>query len=111
NFRAMRAQAKKEAETRAPPKTLGEINPDLDQQLAQSTQYFIRLPGSKLGMDVGTRDGLIGVMVTEVPPESVCQQAGFKIGDLILEAGDQGIAKLEDIRRAVGQANGSILLK
>ena len=89
--------------------TLGELpkskearatNPDSDKAAAG-------LP--KLGMMVAPAEevagsGSEGVVVTEVDPDGVASEHGFKSGDLILEVGGSKVATPEDVRKAMGEA-------
>ena len=89
--------------------TLGELpkskearatNPDSDKAAAG-------LP--KLGMMVAPAEevagsGSEGVVVTEVDPDGVASEHGFKSGDVILEVGGSKVATPEDVRKAMGEA-------
>jgi serine protease Do len=89
--------------------TLGELpkskearatNPDSDKAAAG-------LP--KLGMMVAPAEevagsGSEGVVVTEVDPDGIASEHGFKSGDLILEVGGSKVATPEDVRKAMGEA-------
>ena len=50
------------------------------------------------------RRGSEGVVVTEVDPDGLAAEHGFKTGDVILEVGGKTVASPTDVRKALGEA-------
>ncbi len=76
--------------------------------------------GSKLGMTVqpmtkalqdkfGYEEN-VGVIVSEIEPNSAAARAGIKAGALVIEADHQPIKDVDDLRKVVNEAEDSVLL-
>ena len=68
-----------------------------------------RMPADRLGLTVApvgqvVGSGSEGVVVTEVDPNGIASDQGFKTGDVILEVGGKKVANPVDVRSALSEA-------
>ena len=74
--------------------------PQIVQILGMSLQELT----PELRESLGARDGVMGVVVTEVDPASPAYDKGIRSGDIITEAGQQQVRSIEEFEAQVDRA-------
>lgn len=92
-------EAETPAATEAPQGEAPAASVVLGLKLAQLTEEGRR----KFGID----DKVTGVLVEDVDPDSPAAQKGLKAGDVIIEAGQDPVAKPEDVIKSVEKVKGT----
>ena len=69
--------------------------------LLPSTRFDVRPGGGFLG--IGVQPHVVGVIISNVQPQSAAQKAGISIGDIMLSFGGEKIANFEQLQVAIGK--------
>jgi len=89
--------------------TLGELPKEREARATMPNSGPTRTDVPKLGLMLATAgqvagSGSEGVVVTEVDPNGLASEHGFKTGDVILDVGGKTVATPADVRNAISDA-------